>query len=169
MRGGLSSNHYMSANVKPIPDGYRSVTPYLMVKGASQAIEFYKAAFNARERMRIRGPQGKVIHAELEFGDSIVMLAEECPEMGGSGPLSIGGSPVTIHFYVEDVDALFAQALKAGAKQEQPLQNQFYGDRSGGLVDPFGHKWHLAQHIEDVSPEDMNRRMQEMMKGGTKA
>jgi len=158
----------MSAKVKPIPDGYRSVTPYMIIKGAAQAIEFYKKAFNARERMRVPGPGGKVMHAELELGDSVIMPGDESPEMGALGPAAVGGTPVTIHLYVENVDGMFAQAISAGAKQEQPLRNQFYGDRSGGLVDPFGHKWHLAQHIEDVSPEEMDRRMKEMMKGGAK-
>ena len=158
----------MSAKVKPIPDGYRSVTPYLIIKDAAQAIEFYKKAFNARERLRVPGPDGKVMHAEIEIGDSVIMLGDECPEMGALGPAIIGGSPVSIHLYVDDVDKMFAQTLAAGARQERPLQNQFYGDRSGGLVDPFGHKWHLAQHIEDVSPEEMDRRMKEMMKGGAK-
>ena len=154
--------------MKSIPEGYRSVTPYLMVKGASQAIEFYKKAFNARERMRMPGPGGKIMHAEIEIGDSVVMVADEFPEMGGVGPLTLGGTPVGLHVYVENVDAMYAQALAAGAKQDRPLTNQFYGDRSGSIIDPFGHKWNLGQHIEDVSPEEMQRRMQEMMKGGAK-
>lgn len=158
----------MSANVKPIPDGYRSVTPYLMVKGAVEAIEFYKKAFGARERMRVPGPGGKIMHAEIEIGDSVVMLAEEFADMGALGPLSIGGTPVGIHLYVENVDALYKQALSAGAKQERPLQNQFYGDRSGSLIDPFGHKWHLAQHVEDVPTAEIDRRLQEFMKSGAK-
>jgi PhnB protein len=158
----------MSANVKAIPDGYRSVTPYLMVNGAGEAIEFYKRAFNARERGRVPGPGGKIMHAELEIGDSVVMLADEFPQMGALGPASIGGTPVLIHLYVENVDAMFAQAIAAGGKQERPISNQFYGDRSGGLIDPFGHKWHLATHIEDVSPDELQRRMQEMAKGGAK-
>jgi len=158
----------MSAKVKPIPDGYRSVTPYLMVKGAGEAIEFYKRAFNARERGRVPGASGKVMHAELEIGDSVVMLADEFPDMGALGPLSIGGTPVGIHLYVENVDAMYKQAVAAGAKEERPVQNQFYGDRSGSLIDPFGHKWHLATHVEDVSPEELQRRMQQMMKDGAK-
>ena len=156
----------MNTNVKPIPDGYRSVTPYLMIKGAAQAIDFYKKAFGAKERMRVPGPGGKVMHAEIEIGDSVVMLADEFPEMGALGPQTIGGTPVAIHLYVENVDATFAQALAAGARQEQPLTNQFYGDRSGSLVDPFGHKWHLATHVEDVSPEEIERRLQSMKSGG---
>jgi PhnB protein len=156
----------MTAKVKPIPDGYHSVTPYLIIKGSGDAIEFYKKAFNARERLRVPGPGGKVMHAEIEIGDSVVMMGEETPEMGALSPATIGGTPVSIHLYVNEVDKMFAQALAAGGKQERPLQNQFYGDRSGGLVDPFGHKWHLSQHIEDVSPEEIDRRMKEMMKGG---
>jgi PhnB protein len=159
----------MSATVKPIPDGYHSVTPYLMIKGANDAIEFYKKAFNARERMRVPGPGGKVMHAEIEIGDSVVMLTDEFPEMGALGPNSIGGTPVSIHLYVDEVDKLFAQALAAGGKILRPLQNQFYGDRSGGLIDPFGHKWHLAQHIEEVSPAEIERRLQEWKKSGAPA
>jgi PhnB protein len=158
----------MSAKVKPIPDGYRSVTPYLMVKGAAEAIDFYKRAFNARERMRVPGPGGKIMHAEIEIGDSVVMLAEEFPDMGALGPLSIGGTPVGIHLYVENVDAIFKQALSAGAREERPLQNQFYGDRSGSLIDPFGHKWNLATHVEEVSPEELQRRMEQWTKDGAK-
>jgi PhnB protein len=158
----------MSAKVKPIPDGYRSVTPYLMVKGAAEAIDFYKRAFNARERMRVPGPGGKIMHAEIEIGDSVVMLAEEFPDMGALGPLSIGGTPVGIHLYVENVDAIFKQALSAGAREERPLQNQFYGDRSGSLIDPFGHKWNLATHVEEVSPDEMQRRMEQWTKDGAK-
>ena len=154
--------------MKPIPDGYRSVTPYMIIKGAGEAIEFYKKAFKAKERLRVPGPGGKIMHAEIEIGDSVVMLGEESPEMGALGPTSVGGTPVSIHLYIDDVDQMFAQALAAGGKQERAVQDQFYGDRSGGLVDPFGHKWHLATHVEDVSPEEMDRRMKEMMKGGAK-
>jgi PhnB protein len=156
----------MSAKVKPIPDGYRSVTPYLMIKGAGEAIDFYKKAFGARERMRVPGPGGKLMHAEIEIGDSVVMLADEFAEMGALSPASIGGTPVGIHLYVENVDEMFKVALDAGAKQERPVQDQFYGDRSGSLIDPFGHKWHLATHIEDVSPAEIDRRMQEWKKSG---
>jgi PhnB protein len=137
-----------------------------MIKGAAQAIEFYKKAFGAKERMRVPGSGGKVMHAEIEIGDSVVMLADEFPEMGALSPQTIGGTPVAIHLYVENVDATFAQALAAGARQEQPLANQFYGDRSGGVIDPFGHKWHLATHVEDVSPEEIERRLQSMKSGG---
>ncbi len=158
----------MSAKVKPIPDGYRSVTPYLMANGAADAIEFYKRAFNARERLRVPGPGGKVMHAELEIGDSVIMLGEECQPTGTSGLKATGRSSVGIHLYVEDVDATFKQALAAGAKEERPIQNQFYGDRSGSLVDPFGHTWHLATHIEDVDGPELDRRMKEMMKSGGK-
>jgi PhnB protein len=156
----------MAAAVKAIPQGYHSVTPYIMVKGAGEALEFYKKAFGAKERLRIPGPGGKVMHAEFEIGDSIIMMADEFPEMGALGPLSLKGTPVGIHLYVENADEVFAKAVAAGAKVERPLQNQFYGDRSGALVDPFGHKWHIATHIEDVSEAELNRRMQEWQKKG---
>lgn len=150
--------------VKPIPDGYRSITPYLSVQGAAAAIEFYARAFGARERMRLPGPDGKLGHAELEFGDSVVMLADPWP--GGYGqPPGEGGAPVTLHLYVEDVDAAFARAVAAGATQVMPVQTHFYGDRGGALRDPFGHVWHLATHVEDVPPEEITRRMQAMMGG----
>lgn len=146
------------ATVKPIPDGYPQIAPYLCVDGAEAAIEFYGTVFGAKERMRMDGPDGRIGHAELEIGTGIVMLADEFPELGVRGPKSIGGSPVTVNVYVEDVDAVFARALAAGATEERPLENQFYGDRSGGFVDPFGHRWHVATHIEDVDPEEMVRR-----------
>lgn len=148
--------------VKPIPEGYHSVTPYLIVAGAADALDFYRRAFNATERMRMTMPGGKVGHAEIQIGDSVVMLADEFPEMGAKGPLSIGGTAVGMCVYVEDVDQQFQQAVVAGAKVERPLQDQFYGDRSGTIVDPFGHKWTLATHKEDVTPEEMERRMAAM-------
>lgn len=146
-------------SVKPIPEGYHSVTPYLICAGAAKAIEFYKQAFGATELVRMAGPDGKVGHAEVQIGDSIVMLADEHPQMGAVGPLTIGGTPVGLCVYVADVDAVFQRAIAAGAKEERPLQNQFYGDRSGTLIDPFGHKWTIATHIEDVTPEEMEKRM----------
>jgi PhnB protein len=150
------------ANVKPIPEGYPQVTPYLCVDGASQAIEFYSTVLGARERMRMGAPGGKVGHAELQIGDSLVMLADEFPEMGLRSPKSIGGSPVTINVYVEDVDAAFDRARQAGAKEVRPPENQFYGDRAGQFEDPFGHRWSIATHVEDIPPEEMARRMAAM-------
>jgi PhnB protein len=145
---------------KAIPDGYHSVTPYLIVSGAAQALDFYKRAFNAEERGRMPGPEGKIMHAEIQIGDSIVMLADEFPEMGARSPQSIGGTPVGLCIYLENVDARFQQAVAAGAKVERPIQDQFYGDRSGTVIDPYGHKWTLATHIEDVTMEEMSRRME---------
>src|SRR5438309_4824773 len=136
--------------VKPIPDGYRSVIPYLIVAGAAAAIEFYKTAFSATERFRMGGPGGKIGHAELQVGDSVVMLADEHPEMGARGPRTVGGSPVGIHLYLTDVDAAAARAVAGGAKLTRPVADQFYGDRLGTIEDPFGHIWHLSTHIEDV-------------------
>ena len=152
--------------VKPIPDGYHSVTPYLVVNGAAKALDYYKQAFGAEERLRLPTPDGRIAHAEIEIGDSVVMLADEFPQMGAKSPQTIGGTPVGICLYVKDVDAVFKQAIAAGGKQEKPLQNQFYGDRSGTLVDPFGHKWTVATHIEDVPPEELGRRMAAMKPPG---
>jgi len=146
-------------SVKPIPEGYRTVTPYLIVAGAAKAIEFYKQAFGATERMRHEMPGGAIGHAEVQIGDSVVMLADEFPQMGATGPLTIGGTPVGLCVYVENVDTVFQRAIAAGAREERPLQNQFYGDRTGTLIDPFGHKWTIATHIEDVSPAEMEKRM----------
>jgi PhnB protein len=148
--------------VRPIPEGYYSITPYLIVRGAARAIEFYKQAFSATELMRFPMPDGRVGHAEIKIGNSPVMLADEFPEKGARSPESIGGSATGILLYVEDVDAQFKQAVAAGAKVERPLQDQFYGDRSATVVDPFGHKWTLATHKEDVSMEEMQRRMAAM-------
>jgi PhnB protein len=153
--------------VKPIPEGYHSVTPYLIVKGAARALEFYKKAFNATELYRMEGPGGTIGHAEFQIGNSRMMLADEFPDMGARSPETIGGSPVGLCIYTEDVDALFKQALAAGGKQERPLTDQFYGDRSGTLRDPFGHQWTLATHKEDVSPEEMQRRAEAAMKKGS--
>jgi len=143
---------------KPIPDGYHSVTPYLCVKGAAQAIEFYKKAFLATERMRLAQPDGRVGHAELQVGDSVIMLSDEFPEMGARSPQSLGGSPVSIHLYVEDADAIFNQAVAVGAKIKRPIADQFYGDRLGGVEDPFGHTWWISTHKEDLSPQEIERR-----------
>ena len=147
---------------KPIPDGYPRVTPYLIVNGANAAIDFYVSVFGAKERMRMPGPDDKVGHAELEIGESMIMLADEFPDMGARSPKSIGGSPVTIHVYVEDVDATVALAVKAGATITRPVEDKFYGDRGGEVVDPYGHRWSIATHIEDLSPAEMQRRMGEM-------
>ena len=149
---------------KPIPDGYRTATPYLIVKGAADAIEFYKRAFGATELLRMADPKGRVGHAEIRIGDSVIMLADEYPEMGHRGPRSLGGSSVSILLYLEDVDAVFERALKAGARAQRPVQNQFYGDRSGTLEDPFGHVWTIATHVEDVPPEELKRRAEAVMK-----
>ena len=151
-------------SVQKIPSGYHSVTPYLIVDGAAAAIEFYKKAYGAQVVLQMPGPGGKVMHAEIRIGDSIVMLADEFPEMDARGPKSVGGTPVGLMIYVEDVDAQFAQALAAGAKEVRPVKDQFYGDRSGTLLDPFGHKWTLATHIEDVTVEETQRRFEAAMK-----
>jgi PhnB protein len=150
------------AAVKPIPEGYPRVTPYLCVDGASAALDFYCAVFGATERMRMPAPDGKVAHAELQFGDSVVALSDEYPELGARSPKAFGGSPVTMSVYVEDVDAVFERALKAGAKALRPVEDQFYGDRSGQFEDPFGHRWSVGTHVEDVSPEEMAKRAQAM-------
>jgi PhnB protein len=150
--------------VKPIPEGYHSITPYLIVKGAAEAIEFYMKAFNATEIMRLPGPGGKVMHAEMQIGNSRVMMADECPEMQALAPESPGKSGVGICLYVENVDEIVAQTIDAGATVQRPLQDQFYGDRSATLQDPFGHVWTVATHIEDVTEDEINRRMEEMMK-----
>jgi PhnB protein len=146
------------SKAKPIPKGYHTATPYLIVKDAAKAIEFYKKAFGAAEMMRMTQPDGRVGHAEIKIGDSPIMLADEFPEMGARSPQSLGGSPVSILLYVQDVDALTNQAITAGAKVVRPVKDQFYGDRSGSLEDPFGHQWHIATHVEDVPPEEMKKR-----------
>ena len=151
------------ADVKPIPDNYPRVIPYLTVDGANDAIEFYKAVLGARERGRMPGPDGKIGHAELEIGDSMVMLADVNPMSGGKTPKDLGDSPVTVMVYVEDVDAVFRKALDKGAKAEREVEDQFYGDRSGLFIDPFGHKWFVATHVEDVSPDEMQARIAKVM------
>ena len=147
--------------VKPIPDGYQAVTPYLIVSGGARALDFYKQVFGATELMRMAGPNG-VAHAEIRIGDSVVMLADESPDMGYKGPVALGGSPVSLMLYVSDVDATFQRAVAAGAVQQRPVQDQFYGDRSGTLEDPFGHVWTVATHIEDVAPDEIDRRLAAM-------
>ena len=146
------------AEVKPIPDDYPRVCAYLHIDGAAKAIDFYRQVFGATERLRMDGPDGRVGHAELAIGDSVVMLADEYPEMGVRGPKSIGGTPVVLSIYVSDVDAVVATATGAGATVTRPLEDRFYGDRVAQLEDPFGHVWSVQTHIEDVSPEEMQRR-----------
>jgi len=152
--------------VKPIPEGYSRVSPYLVVDDGAKAIDFYTQVLGATERMRMPAPGGKIGHAELQFDDSVVMLADAFPEMGYQSPKKIGGTPVTISVYVEDVDKTFAAALQAGAKELRAVENQFYGDRSGQFEDPFGHRWSIQTHIEDVPPDEMAKRAQQMMGGG---
>ena len=152
-------------NVKPVPAGYPALTPYLIVTNAAAVIGFYQQVFGARLRMRLDGPGGRIGHAELEIGDSLIMLADEHPEIGALAPLTIGGTPVGLHVYVEDVDAVAAKAVSAGAALKRPVENQFYGDRLGSIVDPFGHLWHISTRIEDVSPEEIGRRAAEMARG----
>lgn len=148
--------------VKPIPDGYHSLTPYLILDDATRAIEFYKRAFGATELFRMDAPGGKIGHAELLIGDSRLMLADEHPQMGAHSPKTVGGSPVQLMLYVENVDQVFKQAVAAGAKEMRPVKDQFYGDRSGNLTDPFGHMWTVATHKEDVPPEELARRAKAM-------
>jgi PhnB protein len=151
--------------VKPIPDEYPRVMPYLIVDGAPAAIDFYKSVLGATERMRMHAPNGRVAHAELELGDSVIMLADENPEMEVLGPKAIGGSPVTLHVYVEDCDGAFKRAIEAGASSLRPVEDQFYGDCSGQFEDPFGHKWNVATHVQDIPPEEMRERAAAAMAG----
>ena len=144
--------------VKPIPDGYHTVTPYITCKGAAKALDFYKTAFGAKEIMRY-DMGGTIGHAEVRIGDSVVMLSDEFPQMGAVSPKTLGGTPFGLCIYLPDVDAAVAKAVAAGCTIERPLQNQFYGDRSATIEDPFGHVWTIATHVEDVSPEEMKRRM----------
>jgi PhnB protein len=147
--------------VKPVPEGYHSITPYLIINGAAAAIDFYKRAFGATELMRMPTPDGKIGHAEIRIGDSTIMLADETPEMGHRSPTSLGGAGVSLMIYLDDVDETFKRATAAGAKEVQAIKNQFYGDRSGTLRDPFGHVWTIATHIEDVAPDELERRAKE--------
>jgi PhnB protein len=150
------------ANVNPIPQGYHSVTPYLFIKGAAEAIEYYKKVFAATERMRMPGPNGRIMHAEIEIGDSTVMISDENPQVNSRSPQTIGGTSCCLHVYVKDVDTTVQAAANGGAKITQPVENRFYGDRTGTLIDPFGHMWSVATHIEDVTPEEMKKRMAKM-------
>jgi PhnB protein len=151
--------------VNPIPDGYPRLTPYLCVDRAADAIAYYTDVFGATERMRMPAPDGKIGHAELQIGDAVFMLSDEFPEMNIRAPKSIGGTPTTLSLYVDDVDATVQRALDRGATQLRPVENQFYGDRSGQIEDPFGHRWSIATHVEDVPPDEMQRRAAEAMKG----
>lgn len=153
-------------DVKPVPEGYSVITPALCIDGASAAIDFYGKVFGATERMRMDEPSGKVGHAELQIGDSVIMVSDEYPEMGVRGPKSVGGTSVTLNVYVEDVDSVFDRAVQAGAKPLRQPQDQFYGDRSGQFEDPFGHRWSVATHIEDVPPDEMAKRAAKAMGGG---
>ena len=154
----------MSGKVKAIPEGYEGATPYLIIKGANTAIEFYKKAFGATEIMRIPAPGQKVGHAEIKIGNAIIMLADEDPEMNHKSPQSFGGTPVSMLVYVPDVDAFVKRAIAAGAKALTPVESKFYGDRSGSLEDPFGHHWHFATHVEDIPPDEMAKRAEAFMK-----
>src|SRR5262249_24358274 len=149
---------------KPIPDGYHTMTPYLVVDGAARAIDFYTKIFGAKEKMRMPSPGGKVGHAELNLGDTMIMLADEHPQMDARAPHAFGGSPVSLMVYVPDVDATVAKATAAGAKVVRKVENQFYGDRMGTIEDPFGHRWHVATHVEDVPPDEMAKRAAAMGK-----
>ena len=151
--------------VKHVPEEYPRVMPYLIVDGAGDAIDFYCSVFGATERVRMPAPGDKVGHAELEIGDSLIMLADEAPEMNAVSPRTVGGTPVSLYVYVEDVDSVFDAAVQAGAKALQPVEDKFYGDRSGQFEDPFGHHWGVASHVEDVPPEEMEKRMAEMSAG----
>ncbi|SCY20245.1 VOC family protein [Nitrosospira sp. Nsp13] len=150
----------MTTAIKPIPDGYHTLTAYLTVRGASDAIEFYKRAFGATELFRLNTPDGKIAHSEFKIGDSIFMISDENPGWDIASPEKLGGSPVALHLYVANADATFSDAIKAGAKETMPLANQFWGDRMGKLVDPFGHQWLIATHIEDVDPSELQSRME---------
>ena len=149
-------------NVKPIPAGHHTVTPYLVIKNGVKAMDFYKAAFGATEIFKLVMPDGRLGHGEIRVGDSVIMMSDEFPEYGGKSPQTLGGSPVNIHLYVEDVDAFFKKAVGAGAIERKPVKDQFYGDRSGQLEDPFGHLWWVATHKEDVSPDEMQKRVNAM-------
>lgn len=150
----------MSKKVRPVPEGYHSVTPYLVLRGAADAIEFYKKAFGASEVFRMPAPDGTLAHAEIRIGDSQIMMCEENPSMGAQSPQALGGSPANLFLYVEDVDRAYQRAVDAGATATMPPQDMFWGDRYGKLVDPFGHEWSMATHVEDVTPEQMAERAQ---------
>ncbi|WP_328841266.1 VOC family protein [Streptomyces europaeiscabiei] len=152
-------------STKPFSEDDPRVTPYICVDGAAAGIDFYVAVLGATERMRMASPDGKIHHAELQIGNSVVMVADEFPELGFRGPKSLGGTPVHLYVYVEDVDAVFAEALTRGATELTAVKDEFYGDRVGQLEDPFGHRWHVASHVEDISPEEMEKRAREAMPG----
>jgi PhnB protein len=158
----------MASTPQPIDDRYRRITPSLVVDGAAKALDFYAQVFGATERMRVPGPGGTIAHAEIEVGDSVVMVDDASPYMGTKAPPAGGleGSPVAMYIYVEDVDAVIERAVQLGATLERPAQDQFYGDRNGHIIDPFGHRWTVASHVEDVEPDEMMRRMDELMKEG---
>jgi PhnB protein len=151
------------SSVHPIPKGYHSITPYLVVNDAARAIDFYKRAFGAQEKMRMDSPGGKIAHAELKIGDSIIMLSDEMPGTGARSPRSLGGSAASVFLYVENVDTVFKQAVSAGAKADAEPSDMFWGDRYGKITDPFGHQWSLATHKEDVAPEEMAKRTKDAM------
>jgi PhnB protein len=158
-----------TTNVKPIPDGYHTATPYLIIKGAAAALDYYQKSFAATEIMRMPGPDGQIGHAEIQIGNSRIMLADECPQMDARSPKTIGGTPVGIMLYVEDVDTVFNRAVANGGKAQRPVEDKFYGDRMGTLEDPFGHQWHIATHKEDLTPEEIGKRMAAMCGGEKKA
>ena len=159
----------MAQPVKAIPDGYHTITPMLTVRDAARAIEFYKKAFNAQQLYRMNGPDGKVMHAEIKIGNSICMLGEENPQMGCQSPVTLKGTPISLYLYVENVDAAFNQAVKAGAKVEMPVADMFWGDRFGQVSDPSGHRWSLATHKEDLTPEQVGQRAQKFFAENAKA
>lgn len=155
----------MSKKVKPVPEGYHTATPYLVVRGAAKAIEFYTQAFGATELLRMPGPDGRIAHAELKIGDSVIMLTDESPEMGSKSPQTLGGTAGSVFLYLDDVDTTFKRATAAGAKELSAPQDMFWGDRFGKLIDPFGHEWGVATHVEDVTEEEMGKRMAAFSKG----
>jgi PhnB protein len=157
----------MPSKVKPIPDGHHTVAPYLAIKNAVSALEFYKKALGATETYKLILPDGRLGHAEIRLGDSLIMLSDEFPEFGGKAPESLGGSPVSIHLYVEDVDTFVKRAVAAGARELKPVADQFYGDRSGQIEDPYGHLWWVGTHKEDVAPEEMQKRVQALFARAT--
>jgi PhnB protein len=153
----------MQQQVRPIPEGFHSLTPHLVCEGAAAAMDFYVKAFGAVDLGRMPGPGGKIMHGTMRIGDSVLMLVDDFPDFGSHGPLALKGSPVTIHLYVEDADASFARAVEAGAKAVMPLADMFWGDRYGMLEDPFGHKWAIATHKRDMTPEQIGEAMQKAM------
>jgi uncharacterized glyoxalase superfamily protein PhnB len=162
MQPAAKENSSSNPSTKPIPDGMHTVTPHLICAGADDAIEFYTKAFGAVELSRVAGSDGKVMHASIRIGDSVIMLNDEMPEWGSFGAKHFKGSPVTIHLYVKDADAIFEQAVRAGAKITMPLDDMFWGDRYGKLEDPFGHQWSVGTHVRDVSPDEMQKAMEQM-------